>query len=164
MGIMLGKLIAMHSSKPFITRMYGSGFFRRCNGKASLLNIISLWDYYLPLIIRSDFLLITQDGSLDENQYSEINKNKIQKIGIWLNGFDPIKHYSEEKINSLKNHYGINSPNALVFINVSNLSEWKCVDSVIALFYRFLKEVSDNAYLIMVGDGTMENQLKYLIF
>ena len=62
----------------------------------------------MPLIIRSDFLLITQDGSLDENQYSEINKNKIQKLGIWLNGFDPIQHYSEEKINSLKNHYGIN--------------------------------------------------------
>jgi len=159
-GIPLGKLIAIHSSKPFITRMYGAGFFRRSNGKASLLNIISLWDKYLPLIIRSDFLLITQDGSLDENQYREINNNKVQQFGIWLNGFDPVKHYSKKEINSLKNRNGIKSSDALVFISTAHMSDWKCVDSVIELFYRFLKDVSDNAYLIMVGDGPMENLLK----
>jgi len=147
-GVLTGYLISRYLSVPFISRLYGASFMRRANGKLSFYSKIKYWEKYLPLKIKSDCLLITNDGSISSQELKQI-KPYTKNYKLWFNGYDcsPVR-----RNNSTKNKI-------FTLISISILSNWKNVDSVIDVFNIILKNNCD-AHLLIIGDGAEETALK----
>lgn len=154
-GIIVGYILSKIFKKPLISRLYGVSFMRRSKGKINILNKLKYWGKYLPLKIKSDCLLITNDGSISYQELKQI-KPYSKNYKLLFNGYDNTSINRKNKLTKLT------KDKIFTLINISTLSNWKNVDSVIDIYNLLLKR-GCNAHLLIVGDGTEEFALKELV-
>ena len=124
---------------------------RRSKGKINLRNKIRYWDKFIPIIVPSENLIITQDGSIAEADIEKNFKN-FKNIKLLYNGYDPGFLPDTSKVEYFKKN----------IISISTLSKLKNVDKIIKIL-KIINTVDKNWCLTIIGDGQEKQALIELV-
>ena len=150
-GILISYFLNKFYKIPFISRLYGLSFMRRSKGKINLRNKIRYWDKFIPIIVPSENLIITQDGSIAEADIEKNFKN-FKNIKLLYNGYDPRFLPDTSKVEYFKKN----------IISISTLSKLKNVDKIIKIL-KIINTVDKNWCLTIIGDGQEKQALIELV-
>ncbi len=136
-----------------VTRFQGT-FLNEMFVNKQYLRILYNLDLVFAIKLKSDLLIMTDDGTQGDKALSKIKGNANYNSRFWVNGVD-------EYINDLSHKEIISRP--VRFLSVSRLVGWKRVDRGIKIIKSLVDSGFEKLSYTIVGEGECRGQLENLV-
>jgi len=150
-GVLAAHIINLFlkNKKKIVSRFYGTFMYDKLS-KQKKKEIIFNWDEYLAFKLKSDMMIITDDGTMGDRAVQQISIENFKILSFFVNGVEKIKKQT--------------SSDFLSAYTICRLASWKRVDRAINIVAILVKKynISDFKYNI-IGDGAELNKLKKMV-
>ncbi len=159
-GAIVGRVVASLLHLPLVTRFHGVTL--RPDEVHNWKIILKVFDEYCALRIRSDAVIMTDDGTVG-NQVLQGLDIPAERVHFWMNGLD----IDDENVppefdrDQWRKEHGWSDRR--IVLMVSRLATWKRVDRGIACLMELLRDgIHNDVLLVIVGEGSERGALESL--
>ncbi|MCX5852798.1 MAG: glycosyltransferase family 4 protein [Deltaproteobacteria bacterium] len=157
-GVPVAKLLSILFHKPFISRFQGTKTYFHLKDHFWRFRH---WDEVLSMKIKSDLVIMTNDGTQGDLMLNIIGKD-MSKVKFWMNGVENFLDVNFNK-KEFKKSIGID-PGEKILLSVSRLEKWKRVDRTIVAVSDIIKNHRQlKIRLIIIGDGEEKRNLEEMV-
>ncbi|WP_416145275.1 glycosyltransferase family 4 protein [Planococcus koreensis] len=153
-GVLAMKIVTFLSAKKYktVSRFQGTALIKYwTHNRLKLKSILSI-EQIIAMKVKSDLVIMTDDGTKGDLIYKYLNKSKVN-LKFWVNGVDEKKLYITENGES----------ELFTITSVSRLVKWKRVDRSLRILAE-LKNIGVNNFTYnIVGEGPEKENLKKLV-
>lgn len=166
-GYELQGILAMNVLKFFgltrkmktISRIQGTFLNEMFESKAYGRLLFNL-DLILAIRLKSDLLIMTNDGTQGDKAIERIRGNKKSNHVFWVNGVENMVFLPENK-QEIIDKYNLQGKH--IFLSISRLVGWKKVDRGITILSELKRKGNVDFKYLIVGDGDNKPHLEKLV-
>lgn len=156
LGVPAAKLLSIKFKTPLVSRFQGSVLKPKMRNR---LWKIKHWHHLIGLKIKSDLIIMTNDGTEGDKVLSRLNVD-MNRVKFWRNGVNKDIYNPNFDISSFKKKLGIKKEDSIL-LTVSRLVQWKRIDRIINAMPDIIFS-NPQTKLLVVGDGPEKKTLEKL--
>ncbi len=149
------RLLGWAKESKTVSRFQGS-FLNEMFENKQYIRLVFNWDRILAIRIRTDVLIMTDDGTQGDLAVQAIKKGQSYNFKFLVNGVDAGRADAQQSIEGI-----VSRP--FMFVSVSRLVSWKRVERCISLFAAINRKASRPCLYRIVGDGDERPKLEAMV-